>query len=92
MSGKNWKKCSKYQRLMEILDDYWLSKPDEAYVSIDMEFLKSDGQYQQKRIVWWNPNMDSEKTSAMLKQKHKDMQEAYEEAKREGLFINLGEE
>jgi hypothetical protein len=52
MSGKNWKKCSKYQRLMEILDDYWLSEPDEAYVSIDMEFLKSDGQYQQKRIVW----------------------------------------
>ena len=77
---------------MEILDDYWLSEPDEAYVSIDMEFLKSDGQYQQKRIVWWNPNMDSEKTIAMLKQKHKDMQEAYEEAKREGLFINLGEE
>jgi hypothetical protein len=92
MSGKNWKKCSKYQRLMEILDGYWLSEPDEAYVSIDMEFLKSDGQYQQKRIVWWNPNMDSEKTSAMLKQKHKDMQEAYEEAKHEGLFINLGEE
>ena len=92
MSRKNWKKCSKFQRLMEILDDYWLSEPDEAYVSIDMEFLKSDGQYQQKRIVWWNPNMDSEKTSAMLKQKHKDMQEAYEEAKREGLFINLGEE
>lgn len=92
MSEKNWKKCSKFQRLMEILDDYWLSEPDEAYVSIDMEFLKSDGQYQQKRIVWWNPNMDSEKTSAMLKQKHKDMQEAYEEAKREGLFVNLGEE
>lgn len=92
MSKKNWKKCSQFQRLMEILDDYWLSEPDEAYVSIDMEFLKSDGQYQQKRIVWWNPNMDSEKTSTMLKQKHKDMQEAYEEAKREGLFINLGEE
>lgn len=92
MSGKNWKKCSKFQRLMEILDDYWLSEPDEAYVSIDMEFLKSDGQYQQKRIVWWNPNVDSDKTSAMLKQKYKDMQEAYEEVKRECVFINLGEE
>lgn len=92
MSGKNWKKCSKYQRLMEILDDYWLSEPDEAYVSIDMEFLKSDGQYQRKHIVWWNPDMDSEKTDAMLKQKHKDMWEAYEEAKREGMFVTLGEE
>ena len=92
MSGKNWKKCSAFQRLMEILDDYWLSEPDEAYVSIDMEFLKSDGQYQQKRIVWWNPNMDSEKTSAMLKEKYRKMQEAYEEAKREGVFVNLGEE
>lgn len=92
MSGKNWKKCSQFQRLMEILDDYWLSEPDEAYVSIDMEFMKSDGQYQQKRIVWWNPNMDSEKTSAMLKEKYRKMQEAYEEAKREGMFVDFGKE
>ena len=92
MSGNNWKKCSQFQRLMEILDDYWLSEPDEAYVSIDMEFLKSDGQYQQKRIVWLNPNMDSEKTSTALKERRRRMQEAYEEAKRDGMFVNLGEE
>lgn len=92
MTKKKWENTGHYQRILQILEDYWLTEPEEAYVAVDMEFLKSDGQYQQKRIVWWNPNMDSEKTSAMLKQKHKDMQEAYEEAKREGLFINLGEE
>lgn len=92
MTKKKWENTGHYQRILQILEDYWLTEPEEAYVAVDMEFLKSDGQYQQKHIVWWNPNMDSEKTSAMLKQKHKDMQEAYEEAKREGLFINLGEE
>lgn len=92
MTKKKWENTGHYQRILQILEDYWLTEPEEAYVAVDMEFLKSDGQYQRKHIVWWNPNMDSEKTSAMLKQKHKDMQEAYEEAKHEGLFINLGEE
>lgn len=92
MTKKKWENTGHYQRILQILEDYWLTEPEEAYVAVDMEFLKSDGQYQRKHIVWWNPDMDSKKTSAMLKQKHKDMQEAYEEAKREGLFINLGEE
>lgn len=92
MTKKKWENSGHYQRILQILEDYWLTEPEEAYVCVDMEFLKGDGQYQHKHIVWWNPDMDSEKTDAMLKQKRKDMWEAYEEAKRDGLFINLGEE
>jgi hypothetical protein len=51
-----------------------------------MEFLKSDGQYQRKHVVWWNPYMDSKNTSAMLKEEHRKIQEAVEQAKREGWF------
>ena len=92
MSKKKWENTGHYQRILQILEDYWLTEPEEAYVAVDMEFLKSDGQYQRKRVVWWNPNMDSKKTSVMLKERHRKIQEAYEEIKREGVFINLGEE
>lgn len=92
MTKKKWENTGHYQRILQILEDYWLTEPDEAYVCVDMEFLKGDGQYQHKHVVWWNPNMDSKKTSAMLKEKYRKMQDAYEEAKSAGVFVNLGEE
>ena len=86
MTTSKWKKTYQYQRLMQILEDYWLSEPDEAYVCVDMEFMKSDGQYQAKYVQWFNPNMDGKEIAARVKQKHKEQQEALEQAKREGLF------
>jgi len=87
MAKSKWENTYHYQRLMQILEDYWLSEPDEAYVLVEMEFLKSDGQYQKKYIEWWNPKVDSKKTKAMLEEEHRLQQEALEEAKRCGVFI-----
>lgn len=52
------KKTPAYVRIMEILDDYWLSVPDESFVEVEMHFYKSDGQQQHKRICWRNPDKD----------------------------------
>ena len=40
---------------MQILDDYWLTVPDEKRVEIKLTFLKADGQTQEKTIIWNNP-------------------------------------
>lgn len=52
-----------YQRILDILEDYWLSEPDEEKVMVWMYFRKSDGQEQAKRIVW---------TSDEYKEKYKN--------------------
>lgn len=41
-----------YKRILEVLNDYWLSEPKELAVEIRMDFLKSDGQHQTKQIRW----------------------------------------
>lgn len=48
------KQSPQYIRILEILDDYWLSEPDEEMVEVKMYFRKADGQEQAKRIVWRN--------------------------------------
>ena len=53
-----WKDTYEYQRILEILDDYWLSEPDEEKVVVEMRFRKGDGQTQEKYIEWWNPRED----------------------------------
>lgn len=53
-----WKNTSQYRRIMEILHDYWLTEPDEEYVEIKMYFLKSNGESQEKTIVWRNIQED----------------------------------
>ena len=53
---KYWKDTYTYQRLMEILDDYWLSVEDEQLVEIEMHFEKADGQTQDKKRIWKKPN------------------------------------
>ena len=55
---KLWKDTYTYQRILEILDDYWLSEPDELKVRVSMDFIKADGQTQRKTLVWLNPNYD----------------------------------
>lgn len=44
-----------YKRLMEILEDYWLTQPDEAHVRIDLTFVKGNGEVQVKHLYWDNP-------------------------------------
>jgi len=56
MPKKIWKDTWKYKRILEILDDYWLSQPDEYKVRVQMEFIHSSGEKQRKVIQWQNPN------------------------------------
>lgn len=57
---KYWDKSYEYLRIMEILDDYWLTEPEEKEVSVEMHFLKANGERQDKLITWCNPNMEHE--------------------------------
>lgn len=51
-----WKDSPQYKRILEILEDYWLSQPDELAVVVSLDFLHADGQRQSKELVWINPN------------------------------------
>lgn len=53
-----WAKTYEYRRILEILDDYWLTEPDEKVVRIKMSFLKANGEFQSKLITWCNPRME----------------------------------
>ena len=55
----DWRRSNQYRRIQEILEDYWLSEPDEAEVVICMTFRHSDGSVQNKHIIWKNPNIKS---------------------------------
>lgn len=55
---RHWEDSSAYKRLLEILDDYWLTVEDEQLVEIEMHFEKADGQTQDKKLTWVNPNME----------------------------------
>ncbi len=50
-----WDKSYEYRRILEILDDYWLTEKDEEVVKVRMYFKKSDGQEQEKVIIWRTP-------------------------------------
>lgn len=56
---KHWENSKEYQRVMEILDTYWLTQADEAEVDITMHFRHRTGETQDKRIIWKNPNIHS---------------------------------
>lgn len=51
-----WKDCYAYKRILEILDDYWLTEPDEAVVCVKMMFRHPTQGHQIKEIWWRNPN------------------------------------
>ena len=55
--NSRWKDTPEYQRILEILSDYWLSEPDELKVCVTMEFMKKNGETQAKCITWVNPNL-----------------------------------
>lgn len=55
-SKKFWKDAHEYQRILEILNDYWLTEKDELRVCVTLEFEHADGSTQEKRITWVNPN------------------------------------
>ena len=55
---KYWRQEYKYKRIMEILDDYWLTEPDELFVRVSMKFIKANGERQGKLIKWKNPNYE----------------------------------
>lgn len=48
---KYWDKSREYKRIMEILDDYWITEPNEDYVKIKMAFIKGE-EFQTKHITW----------------------------------------
>lgn len=48
---KFWTNTWQYNRIMELLEDYWLTEPEEDYVKIKMAFIKG-GEFQTKRITW----------------------------------------
>ena len=52
---KPWKYCYEYKRILDILNDYWLTEPNEDVVEVDMRFLHSNGESQAKSIIWRNP-------------------------------------
>lgn len=56
MTKGKWKDSPEYQRILEILADYWLTEPDELKVRVTMDFVKANGETQSKRIMWVNPN------------------------------------
>lgn len=46
-----------YQRILEILNDYWLDEPEETYVEVAMYFEKRRGkETQTKHIRWGYPS------------------------------------
>ena len=62
-----WKNEYEYKRVLEILEDYWLTEKDEAYVRIQLDFAHRDGQTQGKCIRWYNPNLSYEDRRAAEK-------------------------
>ena len=41
-----WANSTHYKRIIEILEDYWLTQPDELAVVVSMDFIHADGQRQ----------------------------------------------
>lgn len=56
MARDKWRTSPEYQRILEILADYWLSVPDELKVRVKMDFVKANGETQSKCITWSNPD------------------------------------
>ena len=51
-----WQNTWQYKRILEILDDYWITEKDETFVQIVMHFKKGDKE-KHKTIVWFNPKL-----------------------------------
>lgn len=62
-SERVWKNETAYQRILEILEDYWITQPNEEFVEVTMCFRRSEYDYQEKHIIWRNPNLTKENKS-----------------------------
>lgn len=62
-----WKDQYDYQRVLEILEDYWVTEPTEEKVIVDMKFKRANGDTQQKTITWVNPEMQRSRGFEPLK-------------------------
>lgn len=62
MSERYWKNEWQYQRILEILEDYWITQKDEILVNVEMQFVSKDGQFQRKCITWRPKESDSNET------------------------------
>ncbi len=47
-----------FTRINEILNDYWISEPEELFISAEFTFVKANGECQQKYIKWFNPEYE----------------------------------
>ena len=56
--NRYWASTNAYKRILEILEDYWITEPDEASVVVDIQLLHRNGEYQTKHIVWDNPTIN----------------------------------
>lgn len=52
---RKWQNTWQYQRIIEVLHDYWLTCPDEQFVEVKMYFRNEKGEEQTKDIVWTRP-------------------------------------
>ena len=62
-----WKDEYAYKRILEVLNDYWLSEKNEAGVRVEMRFVHRNGDTQVKNVSWFNFGLsDEEKVRAAL--------------------------
>lgn len=59
MSKKYWINSWEYRRIMQILEDYWLTEEHEDLVDIRMIFIKGK-EHQEKHIRWRRPEADNQ--------------------------------
>lgn len=57
---EDWSDTYQYRRILEVLDDYWLTEPTEAEVRVSFEFFKANGEHQTKHVLWRNPKYHTE--------------------------------
>ena len=62
-----WRDTYEYQRLIDILETYWLDEPREAYVECTLYFRHMDGGEQEKVIKWRNPAIRNNSGTGQIK-------------------------
>ena len=55
-----WEDTWQYKRILEILNDYWLTQKDEEVVYIELQFRNKNGERQIKTLKWVNPELVDE--------------------------------
>lgn len=55
MKDRYWQNTWQYKRIIEILEEYWVTEKDESFVKVEMHLVKGD-EDQHKTIIWRNPN------------------------------------